>query len=198
MAAARRGGGPAGPRTFPTDALDFRVPLREAVRAYGALLTREGVGAEAQLHLGAIEISLDEPDVALPHLDAALQGASDPVMQYAVQFYRAAALTRLGQVQDAEIAFRAALGVYPHAESATVGLAWLLALNQHRAEASVLVAGELAAASSDRGPDLATVLDPLAIYALGDARLWDADIRQLRAALAKPLAQPPSKPPFRP
>lgn len=194
MAAARRGGAPNGPRTFPTDALDFRVPLREAVRAYGALLTRDGIGAEAQLHVGAIEISLDQPDLALPHLDAALQGLSDPVMQYAVQFYRAAALTRLGQVQDAEIAFRAALGVSPHAESATVGLAWLLTLNQHRAEASELVGGELTAASSDRGSDLATALDPLAIYALGDARLWDADIRHLRAALAKPFAPPLSKP----
>jgi tetratricopeptide (TPR) repeat protein len=170
---------PDGRKTvpFPTDHRNFRYALREAVRGYSALTTRDGIAAEAHLHLGAIEVYLGQPELALPHLDAAAQGASDPLLQYTAQFFRGAALTRLGQVQAAEVAFRSALGAIPHAESATIGLAWLLVLNEHRADASALTDAELASS--------AMTADPLASYALGDARLWPVFIGELRAAVAR-------------
>jgi hypothetical protein len=166
---------------FPTDRKNFRVPLRAAVRAYGALRSDKVVGAEADLHLGAIEVALDQPTAAYTHLTEAESRLTDPVLLYAAHFFRASALTRLGQVQAAQIAFRQALDVMPHAESATVGLAWLLSLNQHHHEASEVAAASLAASAADK-----TSLDPIAGYPLGDAHLWGGDIAALRRAIAAP------------
>jgi hypothetical protein len=166
-----------GSVSFPADPHNFRVLLRAAVRGYSALLTRPEIGPEAQVRLGALEVYLDQPDLAYRHLDMASQGTSDPVFEYATRFFRGAALTRLGQVQQAEVAFRDALAAIPHAESATMGLAWLLVLNQHRAEADRLTADQLQA-----GPPSP---DPLAAFAEGDARFCEARIAELRAGLAR-------------
>jgi hypothetical protein len=159
----------------PVDPLDFREALRAAVHGYSALLTRAPIGAEAQLRLGALEVYLDQPDLAYPHLALASPALSDAVLQYAALFFRGAALTRLGQVQQAEVAFREALAVVPHAESSTMALAWLLILNQHRAEAAALTADQLKAGA--RSPD------PLATFADGDGRYCETFVADLRAGL---------------
>jgi hypothetical protein len=167
--------------TFPIDRKNFRVPLRAAVQNYSRLRSNPAVGAEADLRLGAIETTLDQPSLAYPHFTSAAARLRDPLLLYAAHFFCAAALTRLGQVQEAQLEFRRALDVMPHAESATVGLAWLLSLNQHRHEASLAAADALAASTASKTPT-----DPLTMYPLGDAHLWSTYIVELRRAIGLP------------
>ena len=160
------------PRKYSTDRRDKY--MSSAVRTFGSLLNDPDVGPESHLHLGTIELTLDQPDLALTHFDAAGR-ATEPFLEYLSAFYRAAALTRLERVSDAAAAYRAAMSVVPHAQSATVGLAWLLFGHNRYDEASSVVEDGLGAGEPP--------VDPYAFYRYGDARLAPVFLERLRLGL---------------
>jgi hypothetical protein len=148
--------------------------LRDAVRRLASLLDDASVGPEAHMRLGDIEVFAGQPELALPHFVRA-EASSDPVLAYVARLFRAAALTRLGRVAEAESAYHDALALVPNAQSATVGLTWLL-LNDHRTRE--------AAEFSNPALTLATAIpDPFELYRHEDARFLPAYMERFRASL---------------
>jgi tetratricopeptide (TPR) repeat protein len=99
---------------------------------------------------------------------------SDDFLIFISRFFRARIYDRLDERGEAEAAYRAALEIYPAAQSASVALATLLYLRGENAEAQRLVNGVLAS------PD---AVDPWRVYHLQDYRRLPLYIEQMRAAL---------------
>ena len=85
--------------------------------------------------------------------------------------------TKRRQPKDAEAAYRGAVAAVPHAQSATVALAALLARDGRRAEAQQLVGDMLAA--NPPPPD------PWRGFVHADDRFWPQLIARLRAEIAR-------------
>lgn len=155
----------------------WALHIANGLRDLGLLmqLSDPSVRSEAHVRFGVIELELGQPSEALIHFDAGQPLATEPFLAYLIQLFRAAAFVRLGRSADAEGAYRAALALVPHAESAVTGLALLLSRTSRPAEASALVDQSLRSPSA--------VVDPLTMFYLGDARLYSTFITQLRASL---------------
>lgn len=160
--------------TYPVDR-DYRANVRMAARGLGALLGDSNVGAEAHLRLGAIELYLNQPALALPHFEMAERSQDDPFVVYLAKFFKAATLTRLTRPDLAESAFQEALAIVPHAESSSIGLAWLLFVTHRPASASNVIRESLAEPSDQS--------DPFLLFSAGDGRLWPTFVRRLREGL---------------
>ncbi|HKV99723.1 MAG TPA: hypothetical protein VJN96_07860 [Vicinamibacterales bacterium] len=154
---------------------DTRRRVQLAVEELAALLNDEHVGAEAQLRLGAIELYLSQGQLALAHFDETLRLTKDPFLCYHARFFRAAALVGLNRVPEAEADYRTALQLAPRAQSATVGLAWLLAVNNRASDASGIVSDALSSGTIHE--------DPYASYDSGDFRMWTRYIADVREAI---------------
>jgi tetratricopeptide (TPR) repeat protein len=155
------------------------VARREALARAAALLTEltdvAAVRAEAHLRLGFVRLRLGDRDAALVQFDQIDALTRDPDIRYLGHLYAGWALESAGRPGEAASAYRAALAVVPHAQSAAVLLTSLLLKDEQLAE-SELVAGTFLA--REEAPH-----DPWQSYFLGDApRFWTFVLR-LREAL---------------
>ena len=111
-------------------------------------------------------------DRALTLIDAAGSGQADRHVLYLRALIRGHVLRALGRTDEAEAAYRAALEVWPRAQSGEVSLMTLWLGRGSR------VAAESAAEAVQVAP--AAQFDPWWMYWQGDYRAYDAIARRLR------------------
>jgi VWFA-related protein len=170
-----------------------RMKPDEVRNAYEAAASRadDDLRAEMQLHLVSRFLGANRAtDEALgPIVDPARREAAqealartafaegltgDDFLVYMSRFFRGRLHDRLDQRPEAEAAYRAALEVFPRAQSASMPLATLLFLRGEEAEARRLVDAVLASPGAE---------DPWRVYFLQDYRRLPLYIEQMRAAL---------------
>jgi tetratricopeptide (TPR) repeat protein len=142
---------------------------------FADLVRDEFVGAEAAVRLGSLHVRTGRLKEALSVFERVETMTRDTYLIYLARYFKGTALEKAGQPADAEAAYRGALAAIPHAQSATMALAALLAKQDRRAEAGALIETQL---STRPQP-----LDPWRAYAAGDARFWPALVARLRAEI---------------
>ena len=175
--------GIARDRDFPED----------AVQAYRALENDPDVGGEALMRLGAMQMPRGSgprlvmrgdavsrkpsPDEALTNLSRAEALTRDPYVVYLARYFTGRIFEQQRKSGDAEAAYRGAVAVVPHAQSATIALASLLFRDGRRSEAEKLIADMLAAEPRP--------VDPWRTYVHADDRFWPQLIARLRQEILK-------------
>jgi hypothetical protein len=99
----------------------------------------------------------------------------DPVLEYWHALFRGRALDAAGSPDLAEPAYRAALALYPRAQSAGIGLSIALMRLDRRAEAD-----EVGRSIREAGP---LTPDPWLQYPLGDERFAGRWVESLRTSI---------------
>ena len=148
----------------------------DALSVYGALRNDPDVGGEAMMRLGAMQLRQGRSSEALKSLERALTLTRDPYVVFLARYFTAKAHER-ALPKEAEAAYRGAVAAVPHAQSATVALAALLARDGRRAEAQQLVGDMLAA--NPPPPD------PWRGFVHADDRFWPQLIARLRAGITR-------------
>jgi tetratricopeptide (TPR) repeat protein len=128
--------------------------------------------AEARMRAAWFLRRTGQLERALALLDGARDPSPDRQVRYLVELVRGEILRALGRTDQAETAFRAALTVWPGAQSARVALMTLLARRGDRAEAAAL-AESVETAGDDQ-------FDPWWMYWLGGLRRYPASLAVLR------------------
>jgi tetratricopeptide (TPR) repeat protein len=148
----------------------------DAATAYEALERDPAVGGEAVMRLGAL-LRRRNPAAAHDLLERVDTMTRDPYVVYLARFFRGQLLQQQGRVKDAEAAYRGAVAAVPHAQSATLALAALLAGDGRRAEAQRLVQQMLAVSPPPR--------DPWRGFVHADDRFWPQIVARLRAEILR-------------
>ena len=148
----------------------------DALSVYGALINDPDVGGEAMMRLGAMQLRQRRPAEALKSFERALTLTRDPYVVFLAQYFTAKA-HEATESKDAEAAYRGAVAAVPHAQSATVALAALLARDGRRTEAQQLVGDMLAA--NPPPPD------PWRGFVHADDRFWPQLLGRLRAEIVR-------------
>lgn len=180
-------------KRFPTEprvvlaqaiAIEWRVwsrPSRsiatEAERAFERLTGDPSVGAEATLRLGAVRLRSRNLAGAVEQLDRVETMTRDRYLIYLARYFRGRAREQQSRLADAERDYRGAVATIPHATSATMALAAILARSDRRVEASSLVEASLSA----RPPPA----DPWRGYGAADDRFWPELIGRLHAEIQR-------------
>ena len=151
-----------------------RLRAQDAIALFEPLRAVPELQPEADLRIGYLRFTLNEPQAALESYGRA-RGSSDPFIKYLALFLSGRALDRLNRPADALARYRQALTVVPHAQSATNALAASLFLAGKPEEAYALVAASL---SERPRPD-----DPWHHFGYGDLRLIPAMLVDLQAAI---------------
>jgi len=154
-----------------------RVWPDEARGVYRALERHPDVGGEAMMRLGALEMRSRNPGEALGRFDRAEKLTRDPYVIFLTRYFRGQVSEQRRNWDDAERAYRGAVAAVPHAASATVALAAILARDGRRTEAERLVRDMLAA-----DPPVA---DPWRGFVHADDRFWPQLVARLRAEIAR-------------
>lgn len=163
---------------------------KDAAMACRALESDPDVGGEAMMRFGAMHVRragvLRFPDEAQRWRDAPADAVKwferseavtrDPYVVFLARYFKGQALERLNP-REAEVAYRGAVAAVPHAQSATMALAALIARDGRRAEAHRLVRDMLTA---DPRP-----ADPWRSYVHADDRFWPQLIARLRAEIVR-------------
>lgn len=149
----------------------------DAVQAYHAIAGDIDVGGEALMRLGAMQMRMRRPEEALRNFERSLELTRDPYVVFLAHYYSGRIYQQQPNLPLAESAFRRAAAAVPHAQSATVSLAALLAQDGRRSEAHQLVRDMLAA-----NPRPA---DPWRRFVHADDRFWPLLIARLRAEIAR-------------
>lgn len=160
-------------RLFPS----ARPGAAEAQQIFEILSPESGVGPEASVRLGFMLLRAGQLPRALTTLSAAAERSSDPYTTYLAHYFRAKVFERQRVPAEAEAAYREALALIPAAQSASFGLAALLAARGKRAEAAALVDAALIA---DPRP-----VDPWRAYGEADARFWPSLIARLHTEIRR-------------
>lgn len=165
-----------GDGLLPKDAPEARrrTSARRAIDLLAALTSEPELGAEAEMRLGYLRLTLEEPDRALAHFARAAT-ASDPFVAYLGRFLAGRAHDRQGDRDRANQQYRAALAVLPGAQSATTALSANLFLGGRPDEAYGLTQRAIALRPP---PD-----DPWHQFGYGDLRFVPALLGGLRGAL---------------
>ena len=150
--------------------------IEDALSVYGALENDPDVGGEAMMRLGAMQLRQRRPADALKSFERALTLTRDPYVVFLAHYFTAKT-REAAQPKEAEAAYRGAVAVVPHAQSATVALAAMLARDGRRAEAQRLVGDMLAA--NPPPPD------PWRGFVHADDRFWPQLIGRLRAEIVR-------------
>ncbi len=152
-----------------------RVRLLGAlVKTLETLAKVEPIAAEVHLRYGAVAMRLADRDVALQHFQAVEHATHDRELVYLARLFSGVVYERQNRLDDATAAYRSALQIVPHAQSASALLTALLVRSGHVAEASAEADGFLSAE---------VPADPWRTYRNGDYRLLPSEILQLQAAL---------------
>jgi tetratricopeptide (TPR) repeat protein len=150
--------------------------LERIATGYRQLVSDPVVGAEAHLRLGDVELRLGRIDAAVAEFREA-DHAADPFVSYLAKVFLGWTAARAGDTGAAIERYRSALGVVPHARSATTLLAALYLMSGRAADAES-AAHDFFAASPP--PD-----DPWRAYPRGDFRSYLSLLDQLHAAFKK-------------
>jgi tetratricopeptide (TPR) repeat protein len=150
--------------------------LQKAIDAFRGMLRDGAIGAEAMVRTGYLRLRNRQTRDALDLFARAETATRDPFVVYLARYFRGVAHERAGQADDAEKAYRSALEVVPHAQSAAFALAARLHTTGRPAAAARLVEETLAVAPP--------VADPWREYGAADARFWPLLRARLRAAIA--------------
>jgi tetratricopeptide (TPR) repeat protein len=148
----------------------------DAEQAYRALQGHTRTGGEATMRLGAMQMRQRKPEEALKSFEKAQLITRDPYVIFLTHYFSAKIYEQQPNLKLAESEYRRAVAAVPHAQSATLALAALLAADGRRAEANRLVAEMLAAPLP---------LDPWRRYVHADDRFWPLLIQRLRAEIAQ-------------
>ena len=154
-----------------------RVWPDDAAKAYGALERDPDVGGEAVMRFGAMQLRQRRYAAALVNLDHAETLTRDPYVIFLARYFKGRVFDEQKDPKKAEAAYRGATAAVPHAQSATLALAALVARGGRRAEAQQLVRDMLAASPPP--------LDPWRRYVHADDRFWPQLIGRLRAEILK-------------
>ena len=147
----------------------------DAVTAYKALEKDPIVGGEALMRLGAMHMRLRNFSEALKALERAQTMTRDPYVIFLANYFSGQIYERQPNLTLAEQSYRTAAAAVPHAQSATLALASILARDERRAEAQQLVREMLAAEPPP--------LDPWRRFVHADDRFWPLLIRKLRTEI---------------
>lgn len=151
-----------------------RACLREALARFEVAAAVEGIAAEARVRGGWVLVQDGRAAEAVAWLDAA-SPRDDRELEYWHALFRGRALDIVGRFQDAVIAYRAALALYPLAQSAGAGLSIALMHLDRTKDAD-----EIARAVRAAG---AQTPDPWLYYPLGDERFVGRRLDALRASV---------------
>lgn len=147
----------------------------DAVTAYKALEKDPIVGGEALMRLGAMYMRLRNFSEALKALDRSQTMTRDPYVIFLANYFSGQIYERQPNLTLAEESYRTAAAAVPHAQSATLALASILARDERRTEAQQLVREMLAAEPPP--------LDPWRRFVHADDRFWPLLIRKLRTEI---------------
>jgi tetratricopeptide (TPR) repeat protein len=158
-------------RTWPNPR---RTGSREAQQVFERLQDDDWVGAEASLRLGILRLRQGGAGVAgaLKLFERVDEVTRDPFLLYLSWYFSGQLFEQTKRQADAERAYRTALIIVPHAQSASVALAATLARRGARTDAAAIIEDYLSA----RPP----AVDPWRIYAHGDDRFWPELIARVR------------------
>ena len=149
----------------------------DAVTAYRALENDPIVGGEALMRLGAMYMRLRNVPGALKALERAQTMTRDPYVVFLASYFSGQIYERQPNLELAEQSYRTAAAAVPHAQSATLALASILARDERRAEAQRLVREML---DAEPAP-----VDPWRRFVQADDRFWPLLIRKLRMEIAR-------------
>jgi len=165
----------------PTNVLDKRTPealrrirAQEAIALFEALRADKELQPEADLRIGYLRFTLNEPKVALESY-ARARRSDDPFIEYLAAFLSGRALDQLKKPAEGLERYREALTIAPRVQSATNALAASLFLSGKPDEAYALVADAL---SAQPRPD-----DPWHHFGYADLRFIPAMFVDLRAEI---------------
>ena len=144
----------------------------DALTAYKALEEDPVVGGEALMRLGALYMRLRHIPEALEALERAQTMTRDPYVIFLASYFSGQIYERQPSLTLAEQSYRTAVAAVPHAQSATLALAAILARDERRAEAQQLVREMLQARPAP--------VDPWRRFVHADDRFWPLLIRRLR------------------
>jgi hypothetical protein len=144
----------------------------EIVSRYEQAMKFPETETEARVRAARFLYALGEFDRALALLNGITIPSTDLEIRYFAHLIRGQLLRASGRIDDAAAAFRAALAVWPGAQSARVALMTLLVNRGNREEAAAL-AEAVQTASADQ-------YDPWWMYWLGDYRVYSAILDKLR------------------
>lgn len=149
----------------------------DSVQAYRALEKDPVVGGEALMRLGAMHMRHRNMPEALKTLERAQTVTRDPYVIFLANYFSGQIYERQPNLKLAEESYRTAAATVPHAQSATLALAAILARTERRAEAQQLVREMLAAEP--------TPVDPWRRFVHADDRFWPLLIRKLRTEILR-------------
>jgi tetratricopeptide (TPR) repeat protein len=151
-----------------------RQKMGEVAERYRQLAPDPGVGPEARLRAGAMQLMRREFNLALSDFGSLAAPSTDPWVAYLARLFEGHALAELGRRPDAITAYRRALAIIPAASSAQVALAAVLYAADTPAEAADLVRAMLTNDADN---------DPWPWYHYGEFRRLNDRIRAMREAL---------------
>jgi tetratricopeptide (TPR) repeat protein len=128
---------------------------------------------ESTLAIGYMHLRMKRGDLALEDL-ATPAVSPDPFVRYLAHLFRGRALEQLGRSSEAVDAYRAALDVIPHAQSAAIALAAARHVSDRADEAIDIMQASFAARP---------VEDPWREYGFGQFRHWPRYRDRMREAL---------------
>jgi hypothetical protein len=149
----------------------------DSVQAYRALEKDPTVGGEALMRLGAMHMRHRNIPEALKAFERAQAITRDPYVIFLANYFSGQIYERQPNLKLAEESYRTAAAAVPHAQSATLALAAILARTERRAEAQQLVREMLAAEP--------VPLDPWRRFVHADDRFWPLLIARLRAEIRR-------------
>ncbi len=158
---------------------DPRNALADAERDFRLALERDPGLHEARLHHGRVLDRLGRPDEALRELNVVRAAGAEPRQTYLAALFAGAVLGRAGRLPEAIAAYRAAAGLYPQCQTATLAQSYVVRRSGDREGALALVRQAL-----DHDSD-ADCVDPWWLYGFGLGPQGDALLDQLRAGVRR-------------
>ncbi|MFI5177475.1 MAG: tetratricopeptide repeat protein [Vicinamibacterales bacterium] len=141
-----------------------------------ALVADPEVGPEARLRLGDLLLRLGRVDEATDQFRQAAAAESDPFVGYLARVSLAWTDASAGRADEAVRGYQSALGIVPHAHSASILLAALLMIHGRVPDAETVMTDMLRSTP-------ASVDDPWRQFSHGDLRLYPKLIATLREAI---------------
>ena len=129
------------------------------------------------MRLGAMQMRARQFAEALKSFDRVETLTRDPYVVFLANYFSGQIYERQPNLRLAEIAYRRAAAAVPHAQSATLALAAIVARDGRRSEAQQLVREMLEVKEPP--------LDPWRRFVHADDRFWPQLVNKLRAEIAQ-------------